>query len=345
MERKICLSLSILLFLSLFVGSVSALNIDATSPISVGTSFSFTVDFSSIETGNDGEVIVDGESAISVFKHSSGIYVDGDSVSSSVLSYKLNGDELVISYSGLQKGTKDIEIKEIEDGDAVDEELTSIKVVEPVTKEDKDVMQAEINSLNNKVSTLEENIAAKDAQITSLQNENNSLLNEIQSFESNIRTLEADGKTKDEILTEVKDDLNLLLTERESSRNTPIAGLFAFGAENSSLLLFALLIIALVVVGVFVKSRQTSIYDSPIFENEESNYEDKSIKEDEKEFKLSKPSPFKSFFAKRFSNKTIEVDKDTTKKGKWAAESYFPEKNSSKEDDNKRFDLGDLIKK
>jgi hypothetical protein len=346
MNKKICLLTIFLLFFSVFA---LALDIDAQSPITVGTGWSFTVDLDSVNNGENVTIEVNEESVLSAFKFDGDIYINEDSVSSKVVSYNKSGESISISYSGLSEGTKDIKVEVKDDGELVDEEDFSVKFVEPVTKEDQEALQSEVNTLNSKITNLESNINSKDAQISALESENDSLLNEIQTLQSNIRLLEQDGQDNEQILNTVKDDLNLLLTEREEARNTPIAGLFAFGAENSSLILFVLLVIALVIVGVFVKSRQTSIYDTPIFDNEEGNYDEKEIpsqKEVKQDFKPSKPSPFKNFFEKNFgAKKAITLDKDTSKKGKWAAESYFPENQQKpKADDNKRFDLGDLIK-
>ena len=336
--------LSIVIILALLMSFVSAVDISAQSPIVQGQQWSFDADLSGLNTGEEAKLLVDGDIIFSV-TFSAGKYFEVSS-SSKVIDSMLNVDsgELTIVYVGLAAGSHSVEVKTNDDSDTVD-----VTFFEPVSKDEQEVMENKINTLQGEVTTLSGNIStlktelsSKDAQISSLQMENSNLTESLGYLESNINLLEQEGKSKDEILTSVKDDLNLLLTEREAAMNTPIAGLFSFGSENSGFLLGIFALVALVVVGLFVKQRTTSIYSTPLF-NKGGNHQEINIETPEEAMvNEEKESKIKTFFSKFSKPKEGSEVIDMSKKKKWAVESYAP---TEEKTDTKKFELGDLIKK
>ncbi len=323
----------------LILGFGSALSIDAQDSFSEGTQWSFIANFNSLTNGESGEILVSNELLLRVFKFNNQLYVEDSLISSKVTSYKLTGDSVTLSVVGYPEGIINILIKRLSGAAVVNEVSKSIEFVKLFSKSEQDNLKIEVNNLQTKINTLEENLTTKDQQISNLERENSKLLSDIQTLQSNIRLLEQDGKTNEEIISQVKDDLDVLLVEREEARKSPLTGLFMFGAENSSVLFVALLLIILVVVGIFIKTRKTSIYDSPIFDNAgDLDYTDALKNASNK----SKPSIFQIFSNK---NKEVKEDSNDSNKGKWATESYFPEKNTDLDSEDKKFDLGDLIKK
>lgn len=341
MLKKVLVITILLVFL--LTGFVSALSIDTQDYFAENTQWSFIVDFSSLSNEESGQIFLDNENLLNVFQYNNTIFIDDSSISSRIVSYKLNNKEVTISLVGFSKSTREILVKRIGNGSVVNEVSKTIDFVELVTKSEQDRLRSELGALESKVRILENNIDEKNETISGLQRENAKLLSDLQNLNANIRLLEQDGKSKEEIISQVKSDLDILLIEREEARNSPLNSLFVFGLENSSSILVLFLLVALIVVGLFVKSRKTSIYDTPIFDNEE-NY----VLPEEKNSGLgeTKRSPFKDFFEKRFAKKETVPDSSNSNKGKWAAESYFPQREvKSSNEEDKKFDLGDLIKK
>lgn len=337
------MNLSIFLVLIVFFGSiVSALNISSQNTFSENTQWSFIVNFNSLSNEDSAEIFVNNEKIMSVFQYNNQLFIDDSSISSKIISYKLNDKEVTISMVGFSSSDIDLLVKRISNGSVVNEVSKSITFVELVTKTEQDRLQNELNNLVSKINSLEKNIDEKNVLISDLQRENSKLLSDLQNLNSNIRLLEQDGKSKEEIISQVKSDLDVLLIEREEARNSPLNSLFVFGAQNSSTIFVLFLLVALIVVGMFVKSRKTSIYDTPIFDSEE-NY---ALPEKENNKFEAKKSPFKEFFEKRFAKKeTKNNDEIDSKKGKWASQSYYPQNKTNIVEDEKKFDLGDLIKK
>lgn len=336
MSYKFLSFLALVIFCTSFV---TALSIDSQSSFSEGTQWGFIASFDTLSNGETGEIIINNEKVMSVFRHNNSLYVDESILSSKIVSFKINNYSITLSLVGYPESEVTILLKRINADSVVNQVEKIVKFVELSSKSEQDALRIEVSSLQTKINNLEESISQKDQQISNLEIENSKLLGDIQTLQSTIRLLEQDGKTNEEILTQVKDDLDVLLIEREEARKSPLTGLFVFGAENSSFLFVALLLIVLVVVGVFIKTRKTSIYDSPIFDNEGDLDYSKSLENASKKQKGS--------FFQIFSNKKVEsIDESSdSKKGKWASESYFPQKDIESKEEDKRFDLGDLIKK
>ncbi len=344
MPKKYCLFALVLLLL--LISAVSALSISAETPIVQGQQWSFKVEFSEVSNGTESQVYVDSEQILTIGKSQSGKLFVIDESSSKVINTTINGLDLSVVFVGLSEGNHIIKVE----GDNYLDEFTVV-FYKPMSKEEQQTLQSnlaalqvEISSLKNNISNLQSENESKDAQISSLQMENSSLANSIQYLESNINLLEQEGKTNEEILSQVKEDLNVLLTEREEAMKSPIAGMFAFGAQNSGLFFGIFVLIALVVVGVFIKSRTTSIYSSPILSKGENVKTNKIENSEDDLLRPKKASPIKSFVS-RFGRKS-SASKSFFKKKKWALEAYEPKESESKtKPDNKRFELGDLIKK
>jgi len=328
------------IFFVLILSFGSALSIETQNSFSEGTQWSFIANFDSLANGDNGEILISNELMMGVFKYNNQLYVDDSFISSKIVSYKLNGNSVTISVVGYPEGVIDILLKRLNNGSIVNEVQESIEFVKLFGRTEQDALKVEVNTLQSKVNTLEENLILKDSQISSLEMENSKLLDDIQTLQSTIRLLEQDGKSNEEIISQVKEDLDILLIEREEAKKSPLNGLFVFGAENSSILFVGLLLIILVVVGIFIKTRKTSIYDSPIFD-------DAGDLDYSQALTAKKSNSIFDFFSNKSSKKVKEEinNEDGSKKAKWATESYFPEKNIKSDSEDKKFELGDLIKK
>ena len=334
----------LVLFLVLITSFVSAISISASDSVAQGQQWSMDVDLSGLSNGDEARVLIDDSQIFVVGRISDSLFVIDSKTSSKVISRSLNGPNLMIVYAGLNAGTYNLKVETSSETDE-----TSLAVFEVVSRAEQDILEDkvsafgdEITVLRGTINDLETQLSAKDAQIANLTTENSSLKDSMQYLESNINLLEQEGKSKDEILSTVKDDLNLLLTEREASLNSPIAGMFAFGAENSGLLLGVLALVALVVVGVFIKSRTTSIYDSPLLKRDEEPVVSET-KEDSLLVPEEKTSMLSGFFSK--FKKAESVESPVLNKKRWATESYSPTETVKPKKEEKRFDLGDLIRK
>jgi len=351
-------SLLVLIVLILLLSMVSAISIDVRNPISEGSQWSFSVDFGSLSGVDEGKIYVDSELALTIFEHSGEVFtVD---VSSKVLSNNVDGGKVVVSYNGLSEGEHTIDAKTMLDGSVSEEESVSITFNRAPSQSEMNNLENQISSLDSTVSNLESDIGAlektivdKDIEIDALQQKNSELLNEINKIELDIDKLESSGATNEEILLNVKDDLNVLLAEREESRKNPILGFFTAGANSSVLLLALVAIVAIIVIGVFLKKNSSSIYSSSIFSKNDEleipaeegrKFETKTIKKEEKiaPQREAKESKVKGFFSKF---KKEEGVVDSTLKRKWAIESYDPKTEVKPKQESKRFELGDLIKK
>ncbi|MFA5763862.1 MAG: hypothetical protein WC915_03535 [archaeon] len=341
MTNKSCFLIVFLILISTFAGAIS---ISASDSVAQGQQWSMDVDLIGLSNGDEARVLIDDSQVFVVGKISDSLFVIDSKTSSKVISNNLNGNNLTIVYSGLNAGTYTLKVETNSESDQ-----TSLSVFEVVTRAEQDILENkvsafgdEITVLRGTINNLETELSTKDTQIANLTTENSNLKNSMQYLESNITLLEQEGKSKDEILSSVKDDLNLLLTEREESLNSPIAGMFAFGSENSGFLIGILALIALVVVGVFIKSRTTSIYDSPLLRRDEEPvvYE---TKEDSLLVPEEKKPILSGFFSKFKKAETIESP--VLNKKRWATESYSPAETVKPKKEEKRFDLGDLIRK
>ena len=353
-------SLLVLVVLALLCSIVSAISINVEDPLTQGSQWSTSVDFGPLDSVEEGKVFVDGDLALVVFEHWGKIF--SADVSSKVLNYNINANTVVIAYVGLSEGVHTIEAKTYSLGNVVDEQSASVTFIKPLSQSEKQSLENKIsslesttinlenttNTLRSEVNALETTIADKDSEISNLKQKNSELLSDIAKLELSINELESDGATNEEILMTVKDDLNILLTERDEARKSPLAGLFAASASNSTLLLALVALIAVIVIGVFLKKNSSSIYSSSIF----SKNDELSIPEEEAETKIiekeevteipaNEDIPKSKGFFSRFKKEKV-VEQEAPKK-KWAVESYHPAEKESKED--KRFELGDLIKK
>lgn len=327
-----------LVLLFLLINFVSALSISVESPILKNTPWTINANLSSMNNNDITRIYLDSEQIFVVMK------VDNQfiKVSSSVkmINYVLNEDNgvLILFYDGLNEGNYLVKIESNNDSKSVE-----VIVFDSKTKQDE--LTNKVSSLESEISSLRDEINLKDAQISNLIKENSDLDSALKLLDSKMRLLEQEGKTKEEILSEIKSDLNILLVEREEAKKNPLTGMFVFGAENSGLLLGLLALIALVVVGIFVKSRNSSIYSNSLFGDDDVAPElesDNSDSPDLSSLNETRVSPFKSLFSK-FNKKDSSKEKSSKKK-KWAVEPYHGEtKEDSKED--KRFELGDLIKR
>jgi hypothetical protein len=332
--------LSILVILCLMIGMVSALSISADSPLVQGQQWSFEADLSSLENGQEASFYI-GSEEIYVVAKTSDKYFEIDA-SSKVLNPSLGKDsgQLALVVSGMSEGTYTLKVESDDDSDEVEidfYQLANMNDFERL-KTDFENLKVSLENLEKENKDKDEEISNLLSQISTLSNENSSLNTSLESLVSKLRLLEQEGKSKEEILTEVKDDLKLLLTEREAARNTPIAGMFAFGSENSGFLIGIIALIALIVVGVFIKSRTSSIYEMPILnKGNELPFEDEVL-----EKKVKRDSPIKGLLNKIYKSDGRTEVKEASPKKKWAVESYSPKETRNEE---KAFELGDLIKK
>jgi hypothetical protein len=334
----------LVLFLVLITSFVSAISISTNDSVVEGQQWSMDVDLSGLDDFSEARIYLESNQIFVVTKGSGSLFIDDSKTSSKVISSSLNGNNLTIVYAGLNAGNYNLKVEtssETEETSFLVDDLPSRAEYDDLKNNLSDV-GLEMTRLNETINNLETELSAKDTQIANLTTENSNLKNSMQYLESNIKLLEQEGKSKDEILSVVKDDLNLLLTEREESMNSPIAGMFAFGAENSGFLIGILALIALVVVGVFIKSRTTSIYDSPLLKRDEEPVVYES-KEDSLLVPEEKTSLLSGFFSKFKKEKTVESP--VLNRKRWATESYSPIETVKPKKEEKRFDLGDLIRK
>jgi len=310
--------------LFLLAGSVSALSISATTPITQGTQWAFTVDFSGISSADEAKVFVDGSEVMTVFDHSNKLFVDEATVSSKVVSYSIDGEKIVISYTGLKQGSYDISAKLYTGSSVTDEDSFSLEVLTPLSQSERDVLQGNINSMQITVDSLEAQSSSLQSEVTSLQNintlkdteisnlkiQNSSLSQTIDILEAEMDVLKKNGQESGVVLSQVKSDLNDLVTENEEAKKSNVfTGMLALGSNNSLILLGVLAIIVVVAVALFLNSKDGSIYSK-------------------------KPSFFSKFSRTKSAN--------GEKKSKW----LFREKGFSPEkDDSKKYSLGDLVKK
>ncbi|MDD4251210.1 MAG: hypothetical protein PHX27_03395 [Candidatus ainarchaeum sp.] len=339
MDSKKILFLLVLIILS--IGFISALDISADSPLSYGQQWSFNVNLSSLSNSSEARIYLDSQQIAIVTRISTGEFVQG-SYSSKVVNSNLNKDSgfLTLVCTGLRVGTYELRVES--NNDSISKEIVFF---EPANKLDQIELTNQLSDLENRIlnlktviTTLEEEINTKDAQISLLVKDNSELDSSLKLLDSKLRLLEQEGKSNEEILSELKNDLNVLLVEREEARKSPLSGLFAFGSENSGLLLGLFALIALVVVGVFVKSRSGSIYSNSLF-GDDSELEIGPVESDESSLNETFVSPFKSIFSGLTRKKSPVLNKN---KKKWAVEPYHGE---VKQKEEKKFDLGDLIKR
>jgi hypothetical protein len=333
-----------LITLILLAVSVSAASIIVDSPLTQGTQWSFEAEFN-IDNANEIRINVASEQVLVGVVYGGEIQVVDSTVSSKVIDYSANGNSVVVLMTGRSEGVYQIEAKAYNNNsEVIDDALVDVEFFQPVSQSQQQSLENKISSLegtmdglNSTIVSMESQLDAKDDKISSLEGENQSLSNSVEQLQSKINLLEQDGRSQEENLGIVEDDLNLLMWERSESRKSPLAGLFAFGSQNSFLLIGLIAVIAIIVVGVFVKSRGVSIYSSSSG-NETVIPKKDSFMDNYK----PKPSPIRGFLNK--IHKESESQMPTTKKKKWAVESYSPEVKKPKVSD-KRFELGDLIKK
>ncbi len=339
----------ILVFIALFSGFSNALSINAESEMVQGPWF-FEVNFSSLDDFETADVFVDSQKVYSVIRAPNGFF-ETDS-SSRIINSSLDksSGRLAVYFSQLGEGTYLIEVES--DRDIEEKRVTFFKPVsvgeyESLQRELEDYSK-EVSNLLSKIGSLEEENKTLSSLVSDLRNENETLYEQntnlnlmLENIESKIVELEDEGKTKEEIITVIKDDLQILLDEREEALNNPLTGFFAFGAQHSSLILGVFALVALLVAGLFVKSKTSSIYGSSLFGSDDL-VEEKMSEEDDSgisSLNETKIFPGKSFFSKFRKKERTEKPK----KKKWATEPYHG--SEKKEKDDKRFNLGDLIKK
>ncbi len=334
----------LLLILVFSLGFVNSLSVSVDSPLSQGQQWSINANLSSLNNGENVRIYLDSEQIFVVTKVDN-LYLEVTS-SSRVVNSILNKDNgfLTLVCSGLSTGNYDIELKSSNDSVGA-----SVVFFEPSSKSDQEklendvsILEGQINSLKSTISTLEQQNQVKDSQISDLLKENSELDSALILLESKLRLLEQEGKSSEEIILEMKSDLNDLLVERENQKNSPLSGMFAFGAQNSGILIGLFALIALIVVGIFIRSRTGSIYSSSLFGDDDVAPDLNPVESDESSLNETRVSPFKSFFSGLKKKKSPVLNSN---KKKWAVEPYHGEEKNSVSKEEKRFDLGDLIKK
>lgn len=331
-----------MLFLMNFVSSLS---VSVDSPLSQGQQWSANISLSSLSNGEEARVFLNSEQVFVVAKISNKFFEISSSnkVFDSILN-KDNGS-LNIIFLGLSSGNYLLKVES--NNNSVEKEIVFFEPVSKVEQERLlskiDSLEQEISSLKRVISNLEEQNASKSVQISALVKENSELDSSLNLLNSKIRLLEQEGKNTDEILLELKKDLNTLIIEREEARRNPLTGFFAFGFENSGLLLGLFALISLIIAAVFIKSRSSSIYSNSLFGDDDVAFDledDSGVDSSESSLNKTIISPFKSIF----SGLKKKSEKSVSKKKKWAVEPYHGgvKKEESKEDN---FKLGDLIKK
>ena len=360
-------NLLVLVVLALLLTAVSAISINVEDPQTQGSQWSFTVDFGSLSSVDEGKIYVDGESAITVFEHSGEIF--SASVSSKVLSYNVTGNSVVVAYNGMSAGDHTIKAETYNGGSVAEEQSVTINFLKPLSQAEKQTLVDQINSLEGTISglnsttstmkaeinALEDTLADKDSEINSLKQKNTELVNDLSQLEVEINSLEASGASNEEILMTVKGDLDVILEEREEAKKNPIVGFFAAGANSSVMLIALVAIIAIIVIGVFIKKGSPSIYSSSIFsknddlkvpkESKVETKKEKSIQDPESALLESEPVKKKGLFSRFKKEKSESGTESSAPMRKWAVESYNPSENPKVEKESKRFELGDLIKK
>jgi uncharacterized coiled-coil protein SlyX len=261
--RNIFLLISVIFLVS----TVSAVTILVDSPIPQGLSWSFSINLGSLEGVDSAKVYVGDELAIEVFEFAGTKYAT--SVSDEVLSYIINGDNLVISYVSKSKGFVDIIVKTISgevEQDLVSESVEFFIPFDATVKNELDSkinnLQSTVNSQDLTISELESKLVEKDSQVDLLLTQNASLLNSINKLQMTINLLESSGKSNEEQLIILKKDLNDILVEQELARkNNPINAMFAFNESTNGLAAGAVVVlILLLIVGIVVRKNSDSIY-------------------------------------------------------------------------------------
>jgi len=338
--------LLVLIALVLLSVSVFATNINVDSPLMQGTQWSFEAEFS-LDNTDEVRLFVAGEQVLIGIVYGGEIQVIDNTVSSKVIDYSVSENKVVAILSGMSAGTHSVEAKTYDNSNILDDIISDVEFFQPVSRSEQDALQNQVSSLegtvttlNGEINSLESQLTTKDDQITSLKNDNQQLSTSLSHLEGLINTLEYEGKTQEEIVAILKDDLNVLMTEREEAMKSPLVGLFAFGSENSPVILGLIALIAIIVVGVFVKSRGSSIY-SGMRSNEDAPIEEK--KSNFMDTYKPKPSPIRGFLNKMHKENNPEVI-TSEKKRKWAVESYSPTETKPKQT-QKGYGLGDLTKR
>jgi chaperonin cofactor prefoldin len=334
--------LSILVILCLMIGMVSALSISADSPLVQGQQWSFEADLSSLENGQEASFYIGSEEIYVVAKTSDKYFKIDASPKVLLYSSYLGEDsgQLTLVVSRMSEGTYTLKVESDDDSDEVEidfYQLANMNDFERL-KTDFENLKVSLENLEKENKDKDEEISNLLSQISILSNENSSLNASLDSLNSKLKLLEQQGKTSEEIVSELKEDLNILIVEREEARKNLLTGMFAFGSENSGFLIGIIALIALIVVGVFIKSRTSSIYDVPILnKGNVVPFED-----DVSEKKVKRDSPIKGLLNKIYKSDGRTEVKEASPKKKWAVESYSP---SEKKQESKSFELGDLIKK
>lgn len=266
--------LFVLLLILICIGTASALSISASSQITVGTQWSFEVDFGSLGDAGEAKVFVDDSLAITFFEHGGTVFVDASKNSSQVLSYNSSPGKGVVSFVALNEGTHTVSLQVYSSGTLQDQTSVSIDFYKPLTSAERDSLQTEISSLQgtvssqaDTVSSLQDSLAQKDTEISDLKQQNqqatDSLNSTISALQEKISSLEASGASNDVIVSQLKSDLNVLMEEREQAKKNPLSGFFAFAGDNSILIGLVALCLIVVVVLFFV-AKDRSIYSPGI---------------------------------------------------------------------------------
>ncbi|MDD3159530.1 MAG: hypothetical protein PHQ98_01010 [Candidatus ainarchaeum sp.] len=366
MNSKIFL---VLISLVCLFSIANAISVSVTNPIVQGTNWTIEASFSNLSNTESSRLFIDNEEIFVITKVSN--LVLAESSSSKVIDFSRK--ELNVSFImvGLNNGFHTITIKRYDSSNnLIEENSYDVEFIIPVSSYEKDQLTNELSKLKK---DYESEISSLNEQLIEKNNEIDSLDNSITILQSTISNLEEKESTNSQNLEKINLDVNELMT----SKNTqPLAfsslnGLFLMGVENSGIILAVCLLLLLIGIVLYLKSKDFSVYSFslPKFNFSKNNSGDsssqnhfsdhKDMDSQVKDISKSLSTETKTDSGFSLNNIFSVLKKDGVelgtnhesnklkplKIGKWATESYYPENASVDNKTNSRFNAGDLIKK
>jgi len=250
--------LIILAFVLLISAGALALSIDAQNQIPAGSTWSFTVDYSSLSSGKELKVSLDNEVLFVLFERNGSVFVDSKENSSKVLAITQTGGKVSASIVGANEGSRTLKAEIFSsNGDSADLDSITISFFIPISQDEREILNSRINTLESELSkektkslNMELDLNNKQTEINYLNTANSNLVEKISSISSEIGQLKDKGATSEQIVQKLQTDLNQLVEEKQN----PIQGLALLGGNNGGII--AIIFIALLaVIGLVVYRR------------------------------------------------------------------------------------------
>ncbi|VVB75332.1 Uncharacterised protein [uncultured archaeon] len=247
----------VLAFVLILCAGAFALSIDAQNQIPSGSTWSFTVNYSSLSSGKELRVSLDNEILFVLFERNGSVFIDSRQNSSKVLAITPTDGKVSASIVGANTGDRTLKAEIFSSADVIDSDSITITFFVPISQDEREVLNSRINTLESELSkektkslNMELDLNNKQTEINYLNTANSNLVEKISSIISEIGQLKDKGASSEQIVQKLQTDLNQLVEERQN----PIQGLALLGGNNGGAI--ALIFIALLAVIGFVVYRR-----------------------------------------------------------------------------------------